>query len=85
MIWDIRQGVLLNDFVEANKVPVSMDWLKGHDVSHDLLLVLYNPSTLILWNADTGVRLWRKQFQENIVSVTVDPFNGSNMTGKILC
>lgn len=80
MILDLRQGTILNDFVETNRVPLCMEWLKGHDVSHDLLLVLYQPNTLILWNANTSIKLWKKNFQDTIVSVAIDPFNNSNMT-----
>jgi len=80
LIWDIREAVLVNELVEANRTPLSMEWLKRHEVSKDLLLVLYAPNVLCLWNADTGVRLWKKVFQDNINSVAVDPFYGANMT-----
>lgn len=84
MIWEIREGKLLNDFVEQQRLPTCLEWLSGHEVSHDLLLVLYNPNLLILWNADTGVRLWKKTFSDTVVQITVDPFNSSNMTGSNL-
>ena len=84
MIWDIRQGNLLNDLVETSRTPLSMEWLRKHQVSHDLLLVLYSSNILILWNADTGVRLWKKVFQDNVISISVDPFNGSNMAGLFI-
>lgn len=84
LIWDIRAGVLLKDFVEPNKQPVCMEWLTGHDVSHDLLLVLYQPNLMILWNADTGIKLWKKVFTDPILQMTIDPFKNSNMTGLSL-
>ena len=83
MIWDMRAAKLHGEFSELNRIPMSMEWLSGYDVSHDLLLVLYSPNILILWNADTGVRLWKKVFVDNILSVSIDPFNRSNMTGEI--
>lgn len=84
MIWDIRNGAMRTEFCELNRAPLSMEWLKGYNVSHDLLLVLYAPNVLVLWNADTGVALWKKTFADNILSVTIDPFNPCHMTGKFI-
>lgn len=81
MTFDIREGKLLNEFVEPHRLPTCMEWLCGHEVSHDLLLVLYNPNYLVLWNADTGVRLWKKTFADTVLQVTMDPFNSTHMTG----
>ncbi|XP_047128065.1 WD repeat-containing protein 11 isoform X1 [Hydra vulgaris] len=82
-IWDVRMGTLISELTESSRSPTCMEWLKGYDVSHDLLLVLYSQNVMVLWNADTGVKLWKKTFQENIIKVAVDPFNNSNMI--IMC
>ena len=81
LIWNIRAGTLIKEFVETNKQPICMEWLTGHDVSHELLLVLYQPNLMILWNADTGIKLWKKTITHSILQMTIDPFKNSNMTG----
>ena len=67
MIYDIRNGILMNELIELNRAPICMEWLKRHEVSNDLLLVLYSPNVMCLWNSDTGVKLWRKIFQDNLL------------------
>ncbi|KAK7498382.1 hypothetical protein BaRGS_00010336, partial [Batillaria attramentaria] len=56
-----------------------LEWLRNQDASRDLLLALHPPYSLILWNADTGTRLWKKSYTENLLSFTFDPFNGKNI------
>jgi len=82
LIWDVHAGSVSKEISEPGKLPICMEWLMGHETSHELLLVLYNPNYMILWNADTGVKLWKKTFTDNIVQMVVDPFKVTNMTGE---
>ena len=59
-----------------------MDWLGQQDASRDLLIVLHPPYSLILWNADTGTRLWKKSYTEILISFSFDPFNPRNVVCK---
>ena len=84
MILDINEGRVTSEFSEGGKVAIEMEWLKHHEVSHDLLMVLHSPGTLVLWNADTGVKLWKKAFVDPLLSFALDPFNGKTITGNKL-
>lgn len=61
-----------------------MEWLSLQDTSHDLLAVLHPPYSLILWNADTGTRIWKKTYTEQLISFSFDPFNAANLACKLL-
>eukprot|EP00794_Sanderia_malayensis_P005451 gene5450-6133_t len=80
MIWDVAQGKLLNEFTEQGKPAVEMQWLKCTDASMSYLLVLHSPGNLILWNADLGLKLWKKSFNDPLISFVLDPFNEKNIT-----
>lgn len=56
-----------------------MDWLWNQDASHDLLLAIHPPNYIVLWNGDTGTKLWKKSYAENILSFSFDPFDPSNL------
>lgn len=56
-----------------------MDWLWNQDASHDLLLAVHPPNYIVLWNGDTGTKLWKKSYAENILSFSFDPFDPSNL------
>ncbi|XP_048448926.1 WD repeat-containing protein 11-like [Rhincodon typus] len=56
-----------------------MEWLWNQDASRDLLLAVHPPNYIVLWNADTGTKLWRKSYAENILSFSFDPFELSNL------
>lgn len=56
-----------------------LEWLWNQDASRDLLLAIHPPNYIILWNGDTGTKLWKKSYAENILSFSFDPFDPSNM------
>ena len=56
-----------------------MEWLKFQDTSHDLLAALHPPYSLILWNAATGTKLWKKTYTETLQSFSFDPFEISRL------
>ena len=58
-----------------------MEWLKSQDASQDLLAVLHPPYSLVLWNAVTGTKLWKKSYTEVLQTFTFDPFD----TSKLAC
>lgn len=59
-----------------------LDWLWNQDASRDLLLAVHPPNYIVLWNGDTGTKLWKKSYAENILSFSFDPFDPSNMARK---
>ena len=61
-----------------------MEWLSTQDASHDLLAVLHPPHNVILWNADTGTKLWKKSYAEVLTSFSFDPFDPSKMACKYI-
>lgn len=62
-----------------------MQWLWNQDASRDLLLAIHPPNYIVLWNADTGTKLWKKSYAENILSFSFDPFDPSHLACKFAC
>lgn len=84
IVWDISQGTAVTEFSEGNRPVLDLEWLATQDACHDLLVVLHSPSSMILWNADTGTKLWKKTFQEPLLCFAFDPFMPSNVTCKFM-
>ncbi|CAH3181969.1 unnamed protein product [Porites lobata] len=80
IVWDISQGSSVAEFSDGNRPVLDLEWLGTQDACHDLLVVLHAPSSMILWNADTGTKLWKKTFQEPLLCFAFDPFTSSNVT-----
>lgn len=59
-----------------------VQWLWNQDASRDLLLAIHPPNYIVLWNADTGTKLWKKSYADNILSFSFDPFDPSHLTCK---
>ena len=74
----------MTQFSEGNRPVLDLEWLATQDACHDLLVVLHAPSSMILWNADTGTKLWKKTFQEPLLCFAFDPFMASNVTCKFM-
>ena len=63
---------------------LGLEWLPWQDASHDLLVALHPPYSLILWNADTGTKLWKKSYTETLTSFSLDPFSYRNIACKFI-
>ncbi|CAG5129448.1 unnamed protein product [Candidula unifasciata] len=79
IVWDVGMGAVRSEFTDGNKPILGMQWLSNQDACRDLLVCLHPPYSLILWNADTGIKLWKKSYTENLLSFTFDPFNSKNL------
>ncbi|KAL4232352.1 WD repeat-containing protein 11 [Mactra antiquata] len=79
IIWDVAQGEAKIEFSDGTKPILALEWLSWQDASHDLLVALHPPYSVILWNADTGIKLWKKSYTESFISFALDPFCVKNM------
>uniref|UniRef100_A0A8C1VJL7 WD repeat-containing protein 11 n=1 Tax=Cyprinus carpio TaxID=7962 RepID=A0A8C1VJL7_CYPCA len=79
IVWDVVSGMAHCEIQEHTKPIQDMDWLWAQDASRDLLLAVHPPNYIVLWNGDTGTKLWKKSYAENILSFSFDPFEPSNL------
>lgn len=79
IVWDVVSGMAHCEIQEHSKPIQDMDWLWAQDASRDLLLAVHPPNYIVLWNGDTGTKLWKKSYAENILSFSFDPFDPSNL------
>ena len=79
-VWDVVTGTVGAECVEGSKPIADMDWvMRAGDVSHDLLVALHPPNTIILWNMENGSRLWKKTYSDVLQSFSFDPFDSSRV------
>uniref|UniRef100_A0A8B9HC92 WD repeat-containing protein 11 n=1 Tax=Astyanax mexicanus TaxID=7994 RepID=A0A8B9HC92_ASTMX len=79
IVWDVVSGMAHCEIQEHAKPIQDLDWLWNQDASRDLLLAVHPPNYIVLWNGDTGTKLWKKSYAENILSFSFDPFDPSNL------
>ncbi|XP_005742428.1 WD repeat-containing protein 11 [Pundamilia nyererei] len=79
IVWDVVSGTAHCEIQEHSKPIGDLEWLWNQDASRDLLLAVHPPNYIVLWNGDTGTKLWKKSYAENILSFSFDPFDPSNM------
>uniref|UniRef100_A0A8C4QUC4 WD repeat domain 11 n=1 Tax=Eptatretus burgeri TaxID=7764 RepID=A0A8C4QUC4_EPTBU len=79
IVWDVANGTPRCEIQEFTKPVQDINWLWSQEVCHDLLLAVHPPNYIVLWNADTGTKLWKKSYAENILSLSFDPFEPSNL------
>ncbi len=56
-----------------------LEWISAQDASHDLLVALHPPYSIILWNAATGTKLWKKSYTEVMLGFSFDPFDPTRL------
>ncbi|KAG9344448.1 hypothetical protein JZ751_011118 [Albula glossodonta] len=79
IVWDVVSGTAHCEIQEHAKPIQDMEWLWTQDASRDLLLAVHPPNYIVLWNGDTGTKLWKKSYAENILSFSFDPFDPCNL------
>ncbi|KAJ8418074.1 hypothetical protein AAFF_G00137830 [Aldrovandia affinis] len=79
IVWDVVSGTAHCEIQEHTKPIQDMEWLWTQDASRDLLLAVHPPNYIVLWNGDTGTKLWKKSYAENILSFSFDPFDPCNL------
>ncbi|XP_053306224.1 WD repeat-containing protein 11 [Spea bombifrons] len=79
VVWDVMSGTTRCEIQEHSKPIHDMQWLWSQDASRDLLLAVHPPNLIVLWNADTGTKLWKKSYAENILSFSFNPFQPSQL------
>ncbi|GAB5578839.1 WD repeat-containing protein 11 [Prionailurus iriomotensis] len=62
IVWDVAAGVAQCEIQEHAKPIQDVQWLWNQDASRDLLLAIHPPNYIVLWNADTGTKLWKKSY-----------------------
>lgn len=79
VVWDVKQGVEKSVLSDGNKTVADMDWVTGSDCCHHLLVALHPPYSVIVWNTETGSKVWKKLYTEVLQSFAFDPFSENNM------
>ena len=59
-----------------------MSWVYHVDGCGHLLLAAHPPSSLVLWDTDSGNKLWKKTYGEQITSFDLDPFDPRRLAGQ---
>ena len=54
----------------------------SQDACRDLLAVMLSPSSMTIWNADTGIKVSRFTFTETIVAFAFNPFQPESLICK---
>ncbi|XP_071485424.1 WD repeat-containing protein 11-like [Diadema antillarum] len=80
IVWDVCAATERASFSDGSKPVQDLQWLATQDASHDLLVALHPPYSVVLWNADTGTKLWKKTFTDTLHCLAFDPFDSSNLT-----
>eukprot|EP00117_Sycon_ciliatum_P023491 scpid39681/ scgid1226/ WD repeat-containing protein 11; Bromodomain and WD repeat-containing protein 2; WD repeat-containing protein 15 len=79
IVWDVNQAAQRAEFSDSSKSVVDMAWIGVQSGCRDLLAVIHGPSTLAVWNADSGVCCWKKSFGDTLLGLNFDPFDPSRL------
>ncbi|CAF4332847.1 unnamed protein product [Rotaria socialis] len=81
LIWDVYKSSVQCEFRDGNKPITDMLWY-ACDNNPQLLLVVHSPNIVILWNTQTGTKIWRIVYDqerqkdvETFQQIIQDPFN----------
>ncbi|GIY91574.1 WD repeat-containing protein 11, partial [Caerostris extrusa] len=64
----------------GKQTSIDIEWLSGRDSCHQLLVGLHPPYSIVVWNTETGSKVWKKSYTETLLSFAFDPFSENNIT-----
>ncbi|KAK0429332.1 hypothetical protein QR680_011326 [Steinernema hermaphroditum] len=79
VVWDVLTANITASFRSANSTALDMKWLVWQDANRDFLLALHSNNSLILWNSDTGEKIWEHRFAFHVYHFSIDPFESSTI------
>ena len=56
-----------------------MMWVHHFDQSEKYLVAIHPPHSVVVWDASSGTKLWKKTFSEQLVAMDIDPFNPTRL------
>ena len=71
VVWHVGAGEATRQFGEGNQAVVALRWLGDHN-----LLTIHPPNHLLLWDADTGTRVWKKSYSDTLLGLDLSPWPG---------
>lgn len=80
VIWDVKMAKSTAVLSEGSKPIADMEWVSAKDACQNLLVALQPPYSVILWNTESGAKIWKKSYTETLISFAFDPFMDNNMT-----
>ncbi|KAF0305652.1 WD repeat-containing protein 11 [Amphibalanus amphitrite] len=75
VIWDVKEGFFTMVLQDSWRPVSDMSWVYHTDGCGHLLLAAHPPNSLVLWDSDNGNKLWKKTYNEQILSFDLDPFD----------
>ena len=82
IVWDIATGSKVSTFSDGggNKPVLTIEWLSSlQSATRDMLVAVHPSYSLVMWNAATGNKLWKKTYTSEIFSFSLDPFDASRI------
>jgi len=72
--WDLSSGEHLRQVHDGNLPVQQLRW-----VSSTCLLAVHPPNHLVLWDMDTGTKVWKKSYGDSILGFDVSPFHADTL------
>ncbi|XP_043230109.1 WD repeat-containing protein 11-like [Amphibalanus amphitrite] len=83
VIWDVKEGFFTMVLQDSWRPVSDMSWVYHTDGCGHMLLAAHPPNSLVLWDTDNGNKLWKKTYNEQILSFDLDPFDPRKLA--LLC
>jgi hypothetical protein len=54
-------------------------WAQHFDYSEKYLIAIHPPNSIVVWDATTGAKLWKKIYNEQLIAMDADPFDPNRL------
>ena len=66
--WDVSSGEVTRRLQDGNQTIQQISW-----VAETLLLAVHPPNHLVLWDVNTGTKVWKKSYGDTVLGFDVSP------------
>ncbi|KAI5748459.1 hypothetical protein M8J77_025794 [Diaphorina citri] len=85
ILWDVEAGITEHVVQDDKKPILGMAWTaqpstyRSDTAPLPPLAALHSPYSLVIWDMNQGLKLWRKVFTDTLLSFDMDPFDPTRL------
>jgi WD40 repeat protein len=82
LVWDAHSIQPVSAFQDGNKPILGLEWVPHYDETENYVAALHPPYSLVIWDALSGNKVWKKSYTESLIAMDFDPFSANRMACK---
>ncbi|CAG0912849.1 unnamed protein product [Notodromas monacha] len=82
LVWDAHSISPVMAMQDGNKPILALEWVPHFDETENLIAALHPPYSVVVWDALSGNKIWKKSYTEQLIGMDFDPFSAARLASR---